>query len=313
LGRRQFYKRSIIAVVQRFGREVSKVYTEIGSSKTERGFVSLTRQGDEVFINNRQISSIRYIPAKRYTDPYSAETKWKSECYRGIVRLDREGHAEFETLDKEWVEENFADDFLALLKSLRSENHAGYIPIPEGANEPHEQESIVFRENAPEVRYYKSSEINADRRCVLDSAASAFIFLNKRHLAHHLRTSKNDKTKELNPMEYFFHVVKKNMTTADNREFEVLKLKTSLLKSWDTLSSPKDYIMCVLGIRSDDGKSDHAISIVKDWIFDTNFEKALPLTIDSLNLCSSSSERDCKFVCVTTGYLLKHKAEIETK
>jgi hypothetical protein len=54
--------------------------------------------------------------------------------------------------------------------------------------------------------------------------------------------------------------------------------------------------MCVPGIRSSDGKTDHAICIADGWIFDSNFEKALPLSEESLNLCSSSSEQATNFV-----------------
>jgi hypothetical protein len=79
-------------------------------------------------------------------------------------------------------------------------------------------------------------------------------------------------------------------------------------KAWKPLLSPNDYIMCVLGIRSSDGKTDHAICIAGGWIFDSNFEKALPLSEESLNLCSSSNERTTKFVEVTRGVMLTKRS-----
>ena len=71
---------------------------------------------------------------------------------------------------------------------------------------------------------------------------------------------------------------------------------------WDLLKMAPTYELCLLGIRSHDGKTDHCICVVKEWIFDSNFEKALPLTTDSLNLCASAV-----YVGVTRGYLLKRR------
>jgi len=63
-------------------------------------------------------------------------------------------------------------------------------------------------------------------------------------------------------------------------------------------------MMCLFGVHSSDGKTDHAICIVGNWIFDSNLERALPLTMESLDICSSSAERQCKFVGFTRGYIL---------
>jgi hypothetical protein len=65
------------------------------------------------------------------------------------------------------------------------------------------------------------------------------------------------------------------------------------------------YLMCLLGLQSDDHKTDHAISIAGNWIFDSNFEYALPLTQDSLDMCCSSDSRKSKFVGVTRVCMLK--------
>jgi hypothetical protein len=60
-----------------------------------------------------------------------------------------------------------------------------------------------------------------------------------------------------------------------------------------------------LGIKSFDGKTDHAICIVGNWIFDETFTNALKLCKSSLDLCSSSGKRITKFAGVTHGYMLK--------
>jgi hypothetical protein len=65
------------------------------------------------------------------------------------------------------------------------------------------------------------------------------------------------------------------------------------------------YMLCVCGIQSSDGKTDHAVCIFGNWIFDSNFKKALPLNMESLNLCSSSADQATTFVRVTRGHLLR--------
>ena len=52
---------------------------------------------------------------------------------------------------------------------------------------------------------------------------------------------------------------------------------------------------------------DHAICVVGKWIFDSNFEMALPLTTESLDLCRSSEDRYAKFVSVKRGYYLQNR------
>ena len=68
----------------------------------------------------------------------------------------------------------------------------------------------------------------------------------------------------------------------------MVKLKHYGISNWDVLVESKKYMLCVLGIESSDGKTDHAITIVGDWIFDSNCERALRLSQESLDICSSS-------------------------
>ena len=57
---------------------------------------------------------------------------------------------------------------------------------------------------------------------------------------------------------------------------------------------------CVVGIRLSDNEMDHTIYIFDNWIFKSNFEKALPLSQESLDICASSSDQKTKFTNVTT-------------
>ena len=89
--------------------------------------------------------------------------------------------------------------------------------------------------------------------------------------------------------------------------FKIIKFENIANKNYNILEDSKNYMLCLLGIESSDAKTDHAITIVGDWIFDLNCERAIRLSMKSLNICSSSSTRKSTFVKVTRGYLLKKR------
>jgi hypothetical protein len=114
----------------------------------------------------------------------------------------------------------------------------------------------------------------------------------------------NSQTIIPNPMGYLQDLFENHLNKEEAKKVQIVSLGAKRRKAWKPLLSPKDYVMCVLGIQSSDGKTDHAICIADGWIFYSNFEKALPLSEESLNLCSSSSERATNFVEVTRGVML---------
>ena len=75
---------------------------------------------------------------------------------------------------------------------------------------------------------------------------------------------------------------------------------------------PQKNMPCVVGIRLSDNEMDHTIYIFDNWIFKSNFEKALPLSQESLDICASSSDQKTKFTNVTRGHLLTaHKTVVQ--
>ena len=75
-------------------------------------------------------------------------------------------------------------------------------------------------------------------------------------------------------------------------------------KDFNVLQDATKYWLCVLVLWSDDGKQDHAIAIANGWLFDSNFKKALELTIENLDECCSSDDHKCKFAGITGGWLV---------
>jgi hypothetical protein len=61
----------------------------------------------------------------------------------------------------------------------------------------------------------------------------------------------------------------------ERRKIQFAKLKSGVSK-WNIINDSKEYVMCLVGLYSSDSKTDHAVSIAGDWIFDSNSEYALP-------------------------------------
>ena len=61
-----------------------------------------------------------------------------------------------------------------------------------------------------------------------------------------------------------------------------------------------------------DCKEDHVLAIANGWIFESNFDKGLPLNEASLGLCCSEDGRPTSFARLTRGWLVT-KYEKTTK
>ena len=61
--------------------------------------------------------------------------------------------------------------------------------------------------------------------------------------------------------------------------------------------------LVVVSLQGSDGKSDHCVTLLGKLIFDSNFEKALPLCCEALDLCCSSDEVKTTFHSVVEAIL----------
>ena len=214
---------------------------------------------------------MRYIPPKQVKSNTS-KPKWLPEKWKGMVSTDDNRNNEFITLDNEWVLNNITENVQQMLKDLRDDEKRGYILIPEGANEDQEIGKVVYLDNAPEVKYFEKSSTDGSRRCVTNSAASGLYYLGHKKLAYFLSTYKMNKLKETYPMEDFVRTMRKHMMPEQINQFAMVKFTKAMKKKWDVLQSPLAHMMCLFGVHSSDGKTDHAICIVGNWIFDSNLE-----------------------------------------
>ena len=60
---------------------------------------------------------------------------------------------------------------------------------------------------------------------------------------------------------------------------------------FDVLAEPYNGAT-LLQLQDNLGNVQHSVCVARRWIFDTNFERALPLTMESLNLCCSDPDNE---------------------
>jgi hypothetical protein len=279
--------------------------------RAETGFLTLEGNDDKKEVHKltdeRQISKVRYLPPKTIRTAQNKE-KILPERWRGVIRGVNNAPDDFVYLDDDWINGNLSEEFIGFLKSTRKAGTEGYVRIPEGAAEDHTKQ-ILYHESIPDcpkLRYKRSGTIeDNDRSCVLKSAASALSFLGYERIAFYLCNDLDSGMKTDCGFEFFQKCMEpKRLQKKERREFQFAKVKKGLTK-WNIFNDSQKYLMCLVGVQSSDHKTDHAVSIAGKWIFDSNFENALPLSKESLDLCCSSDSRKSFFAGVTRVSMLK--------
>ena len=305
-----------LSIVQRVAKETKEVFRNRLNDKQEVGYLSLLKEdnikkltvkiprGGKKKDDVRQVSKIRYIPPKKVKD-VNGKNHWEPHKWRGLINVDYSNVGDQVDLTDEWMNENISEEFQDLLKQLRGPNKdvRSFVLIPEGANEHQVKEVVQFPEDAPIARYYQANQSEQRRRCVLSSAASGLHYLGLRHIAFYISSTSANQRSDNEAFAAFHTIYTKNANKEDRRKYQIIHRTKE--GNWDMLQDAPKYGLCLLGIKSKDGKTDHCICVVGSWIFDSNFQKALPLTIESLNICASATDRPTSYAGITRGYLLK--------
>ena len=63
------------------------------------------------------------------------------------------------------------------------------------------------------------------------------------------------------------------------------------VESWDILGVRYDELV-IAQLQGNDGKDDHAVTIARRLVFDSNMVHALPLTRETLDICCRSDENE---------------------
>jgi hypothetical protein len=229
-------------------------------------------------INNFQVAKVRFNS--------------KTKSFEGLIQdpmTDRTGVVE--QLEDDWVRKNLDDDFLVDLET-RAEKSSRFIRVPVGKSMPLTKiPENLTTEDAPYL-YFCQGDKNT---CITDSLASALVYQQNLIWAKRIhdlgieflgRTSQNSQ-----PL-----IVEVVNTLRKNREYQPKKIdhKTPI----DELIRPSNYLRTIV-LKSSDGQSNHAVSLIEQWVFDSNIPVALKLCKDSLDFCCG---QNCSCVGIVNGY-----------
>ena len=167
---------------------------------------------------------------------------------------------------------------------------AVYYPIPSECNNPHATSATVPGETAmvkrllgalrtgpPVIKHQQGN----NPTCVFSSAASAIHAFGDELAAESLASQAKESIKQsVNRVHFLQQTVLKEL-----KGWDVPKvLKGDAAAAFDCLATRSPYPTCIL-IHGTDGSTDHCITTLGDWIFDSNMPHALPLCQASLNQC----------------------------
>ena len=87
------------------------------------------------------------------------------------------------------------------------------------------------------------------------------------------------------------------------------KLKVS---AWNILDIVPNQLV-VASVVGSDGKEEHCVTVYNKWAFDSNFDFALPLSKESLDLCCSAEDTQDSFVFVKEARLCRYAGVLDSK
>jgi hypothetical protein len=131
----------------------------------------------------------------------------------------------------------------------------------------------------PEVRYQQGERAT----CVFNGMASALHFMGMKNTASKLNAQARNSLKQQENRKKIELIVKVLQANEPHllRQKKVYTMKKPIDPLVDRSGSPTLMIL-----ESIDGACNHSVTVVGNWIFDSNEERALPLCIEALNKCA---------------------------
>jgi hypothetical protein len=263
-------------VIDMYGKELAKKL--IDCDENDQFIMPITEDGRVamITIDDRKITRVKYIPPAYFheTDARGNDNVTTDTCTKGAWKGLLEDGTSL-TIMEDIVRGEFGSRFVEECKFL---GHKKFVCIPVGSC----RLSIMkmFPElrckNAPPVKFMQG-EIDT---CVFSSLASAFhqtLIPDLVSVANMLQTKS-----------YRHCGGTKSLTEAKNIVTENVKWlqPNRLPKTFNWEDDINDYMFVVGVIKDNTNSCQHAITIFRNWIYDSNEPFALPLSKESLDCCT---------------------------
>jgi hypothetical protein len=251
-------------------------------------------------LDQRHITRVKYFPPSffhetsktgcdKVTDEVCAKEKWRGVLSDGTVH----------NVTEESVQEQFGRRFVAECKAL---GYRKFVPIPVGncrssviAMLPH-----LRCENAPPVKFQQGQTDT----CVACSLASAFYHTSIPTL---VRAASILKTQSLGVSGMSIGL--KSAKCIVDEQVGWLQPKR-LPRNFNWEKDITQYMFVVGRIEDSNGCCQHAVTIFRNWIYDSNEPFALPLSKQSLDCCTwdiqdGAVDVASSFVCFRDGWIFQ--------
>jgi hypothetical protein len=254
----------------------------------------------KVKVDERNVTRVKYYPPKykHETDEYGneyvtdkiyAEGVWKARLEDGTVTA----------IADSFVDEQFGQKFVNECMKLGNRK---FVPIPVGSCRASVMNIMpeLRCKHAPQVKFMQG-DIDS---CVSSSLASAFYQTSIPDLliaAKHLKDMSNGLAGGASCLNASIRIVGKYVKWLQPQHVK---------KDFQWEKDMNNYMFLVGVIKDSTGSCQHAVTIFRNWIFDSNEPYALPLCKESLDVCTWSVkdgkvEDASMFVCFVDGYILQ--------
>ena len=203
---------------------------------------------------------------------------------------NNESKKDFE-LTHNFVADNFSPGFISQVKHLGSQKGRGsYIQVPPGDSKRHtasleaaeesgkDPNGKLESESIPKIHYRQKE---GDRTCLVDCFCNALHHMGYRQVASLIYTKRKLIVDKCNTMSRFL-----NFAIKASGYLVSEKLELSTWNIWDV----GKHELVLVQLRGSDGKEDHVVCLAGGWLFDSNFDTAMRLSRETLDLCCSSDD-----------------------
>ena len=252
---------------------------------TGKGFLKVQGAALNYKFEDQEIQHVRYVPRnkKRNIEAH----------FEGL------SNGEKVNLTDEFIKANFEEKFIKEIVTMTKQCHNNkpiFCPLPPGRSRgtgyKYDQRYIQNKTNIP-VNYMQRK---GEDSCLVSSLASALHYIGTTHTnkailkqyADTLHGKRHSIINRINTWKLCFK------TLHEMHPYFLNRALRHNAHRWDILNNAPNHLVSVVLLGSD-GKKDHSVAVVGDLLFDSNFEFAVKLCKDTLDLCCSTDTTNSFF------------------
>ena len=272
----QEFDPKILGTAQKFAIDHWESFKLKAHEPAEHGFFNVEDQGVCLPLENAEVNQLRFIPERK-----KGKTIYPAQ-WIGICNAQNNKKI---YLDEEFVLTNFSREIIADVKRHGMQGDKKFIDVPPGDAKKQDH----YLEHLQKGAKMKYRQKEGEHTCLVFSFASALHSIGGKQFASELFGSRKKIVECCDTIQQFSDAV-----TKLNAKFKFTILDTS---KWNILKNHEANLIVAV-LQGSDGKEDHGVTVCGKWLFDSNFEYALPLCQETLDLCCSTEESKETFVKV---------------